>query len=991
MTLHADFETFSLSDLTEVGAYRYAESPSTEILLLAVASETEGPFLWVNPLWRQALASDPRADELIARASQDPDCLIYAHNAGFERAVSMYVDGPLSFMRQRPHNWRCTAAMCRKAAIPDSLEKSTAYLGLSAQKDTRGKALIRMFSMLQTKGKQKGQRIKPTDAPDAFKEFGDYCLQDVRAEMELHQKLKPFELKGTTLDTFLLDITINDRGIPVNVAALRNAKVIVDDLTSDLHAKFQALTGLAPTQKQAVKDWLGERGCALDDMKGDTVKAALKGSTGLVAEVLGLYLELNYSAVKKVESMLDCVNRDGRVRGTLLYHGASTGRWSGRLIQPQNFKKPTIKSTGLAYQMLCDGASSEDLDLLFGNPLEAIASSVRHFIDAGEPILDADYAGIEARIVCWLAGQEDALQRFRDGVDSYKVLAAMVYNMSVADIANPSPERDLGKEGVLGGGFGMGAGKFFARCHQKGLTFVTQDLADRTVAGFRAMHPEVVKLWYAVDKAARRSIAQPGTRFNVGDKLSFICQHVAGKLFMFMRLPSGRSIAYAEPKVEILPPGKVRRPYDDEPQITFYGKPPDSAIWCRVKTYGACLVENCLAGDTLILSKSRGWIRLDSLESDQLWDGQEWVSHRGLISKGEHITLDVHGVRATPDHLFMDGDSWVKAETARHCKSVVINSDNETNIPVQSPPFTPVGSNESTLRLDDRTPPSGVGRKDLLGSPLRLWTEDRQSRLGSSTEEADWLRLRLSCNEGVDVREDVESQDEPPPLVRGVVFDETSVPVSDASCVAQLRRSRDHGLPRVVRFIRELLAGYGARMAEGLGLGSDQQRGGVLGEQLSLDYPQGELPQQAQQRGEPCNERPMRQIRHKGEYATISPKGWVAGAAGLYHATESAEHVYDIRNCGPRFRFVVKSPATGCVMIAHNCTQAVAADLMSHGACNAERANYRTFTLIHDQSLCHKTANQTPAEFVKLLTDLPHWAKGLPLAAECKVQPYYRK
>lgn len=657
MILHCDYESFSETDLTEVGAYRYAESSTTEILLLAVASETEGPFLWVNPLWRQALASDPRADELIARASQDPDCLVYAHNAQFERAVSMYVDGPLSFMRQRPHNWRCTAAMCRKAAIPDSLDKSTAYLGLSAQKDTRGKTLIRMFSMLQTKGKLKGQRIKPTDAPDAFKEFGDYCLQDVRAEMELHQKLKPFELKGATLDTFLLDITINDRGIPVNVAALRNAKVIVDDLTADLHAKFQALTGLAPTQKQAVKDWLAERGCELENMQGDTVKAALKGSTGLVAEVLGLYLDLNYSAVKKVESMLDCVNRDGRVRGTLLYHGASTGRWSGRLIQPQNFKKPTIKNTDLAYKMLCECASSEDLDLLFGNPLEAIASSVRHFIDAGEPILDADYAGIEARIICWLAGQEDATARFYNGEDSYRAMGSVIYNKPANEIT--PDERQLSKCVVLGAGFGMGPTKFLATCHQWGLTWVTPELSARSIEAFRAMYHKVVKLWRDCETAARRAIAQPGTRFNVEDKTSFIVSHVAGKQFMFMRLPSGRSIAYAEPKLEPDP----RNPERD--QITYYGKPQGSVIWCRISTYSGKLVENCVQG--------------------------------------------------------------------------------------------------------------------------------------------------------------------------------------------------------------------------------------------------------------------------------------------------------------------------------------IAADLMSHGACNAERANYRTFTLIHDQSLCHKAANQTPAEFVKLLTDLPHWAKGLPLAAECKIQPYYRK
>lgn len=586
MILHADYETFSESDLTEVGAYRYAEDATTEILMLSVASETEGPFLWVNPKWRTALASDPRADELIARASQDPDLLVYAHNAQFERAVTMYVDGPLSFMRATPERWRCTAALCRKAAIPSSLEKASEYLGLSAQKDANGKKLIKLFSM-PPKG---GGRYPPSQEPEKFRQFGEYCLQDVRAETELHRKLAPFELKGSTLDTFLLDITLNDRGIPVNLPALRNAKGIIDGITSETQAKFFQLTGLMPTQKQAVKEWLAKLGCVLEDMQGPTIAAALKEELNLSRAVLELYSELNYSAVKKVDAMLECANADGRVRGTLLYHGAATGRWSGRGIQPQNFKKPTIKNTALVYKMLGEGTSAPDLDLMFGNPLEAIASSIRHFIDAGEPILDADYAGIEARLVNWVAGQEDALELFRSGADAYKVMAAIIYNCQPDQIKDGSQERQLGKTAELGCGYQMGADKFLATCHQWGLTFVTPDLAQRAVQGYRALHDKVVQLWYACDNAARKAILQPGVRFNVGDKLSFIVNTVAGKQFLFMRLPSGRSISYAEPKLE----ADSKMP--DRMNITFYGQIPGSVIWGRVKTYGGKIVENAIQG-----------------------------------------------------------------------------------------------------------------------------------------------------------------------------------------------------------------------------------------------------------------------------------------------------------------------------------------------------------------------------------------------------------
>ena len=585
MILHCDYETFSTTDLVEDGAYRYSEDPTTEILLLAVASDTAGPFLWVNPKWRSALASDPRADELIALARQDPDLLAWAHNCQFERAVTMYVDGPLNFMRDRPHQWRCTQALCRKAAIPPSLEKSTEYLGLASQKDSNGKKLIKLFSMPQ----KDGSRVLPSDKPEEFRQFGDYCLQDVRAEQELHRKLAAFELKGTTLDTFLLDITLNDRGVPVNLPALRNAKKIIDQRTGELHFKFQALTGLAPTQKAAVQAWLLPHGIQLENMQGTTIAAALKTApAGTARTALELYSELNYSAVKKVDAMLDSANADGRVRGTLLYHGASTGRWSGRGIQPQNLKKPTIKNTDLAYKMLCEGTDADSLDLLFGNPLEAIASSIRHFIDAGSPMMDADYAGIEARIVCWLAGQEDALQRFRNGEDSYRAMGSVIYNKPAADIT--PDERQLSKCVVLGAGYGMGPDKFLATCHQWGLKWVDKDLASRSIEAFRASYGKVRQFWYDCDKAARRALMQPGTRFNVGDKVSFIVSTTAGKQFMLLLLPSGRSISYAEPKLE------ADLTYPDRINLTYYGQGTTSVNWCRVKIYGGKWVENITQG-----------------------------------------------------------------------------------------------------------------------------------------------------------------------------------------------------------------------------------------------------------------------------------------------------------------------------------------------------------------------------------------------------------
>jgi DNA polymerase len=602
---HVDYETFSTSELSDVGAYRYAEDASTEILMLAIAQGDSEPYLWLPPRWREAFPDlhDIEAEGLLLELRDTPDAIVVAHNAQFERAITMYADTPLSFfMRERPKQWRCTAAMARRAAVPDSLEKCGEYLDVEAKKDSRGKTLIRKFSMLQTAGKRKGERVLPTEEPQAFREFAAYCLQDVRTEQAIHKALKPFELVGPdVLDTFLLDIHLNDRGIPVNLPALRNARRIVDDLMANRTTEFVALTGLQPTQREAVKGWLAAKGVVLEDMQGDTLAEAVK-RIDLAPDALRcleLYSELRFAAVKKVHTMLDSANADGRVRGTLLYHGAGTGRWSGRGMQPQNFKKPTIKHLKGAFEMLEKGCTADDLDMLYGAPLEVISSCIRNFITA---TLDADYNAVEPRILVWLAGQEDALERWRKfdamveklgkvdtpdlaAVEPYRVQAGVIYNVSPRTLHKDGTERQLGKQTTIGCGYQMSGPKFLTTCHNYNLMFVDEALANRSVESYRASHPKVVQLWWDCDTAAKRAFAQVGRRFSAGDKLSFQCRMVAEKLFLFMRLPSGREIAYPDPKIETDPQ------YGRE-NITYYGAIPGKAIWGRVKMYGGKWVEN---------------------------------------------------------------------------------------------------------------------------------------------------------------------------------------------------------------------------------------------------------------------------------------------------------------------------------------------------------------------------------------------------------------
>lgn len=595
---HLDYETYSAADLRNVGAYRYAADPSAEILMLAIAKDDGEPAIWVpeehDPLgYFDVGPAEALLDDL--SRSDEP---IYAHNAEFEAAITRY-RWKTQLRRKVPalNRWRCTAAMARRAAQPPSLAKCGEALGIEQQKDTRGSALIRKFCI----PKKDGTRLMPVDAFEDFIVFTEYCLQDVRAEQEIHDRLEAFDLVGEALQTYQLHLAINDRGIPVNVEALENAQVIIDEVVNRLGGEFLEITGgIRSTQGAKLLAWLQERGYPYENLQALTVEKAVgddswaSGHQGRLAwKALTVRQYLAFTATKKVASMLAC-QVDGRVHGTLLYHGAGPGRSSGRLVQPQNFKRPTFKDSGTAYDLICSGGTAGELELLFGNPLEALSSSIRHFIQLPDgDMLDADYAGIEARIVCWLAGQEDALHDFREydagrGPNAYEIMASSIFDIPISAIDKDGIERFIGKQTVLGCGFGMGAAKFVITCANFGVT-IPEEMGEKAVGIFRSVRHKVVQLWRDCENAARNAIKCPGKWFLAGPKLKFAVTTAGGIEYLVMKLPSGRRIVYPQPAIEM-------REGRNRSQITFFGQIPHKVAWGRISTYGGKLVENATQG-----------------------------------------------------------------------------------------------------------------------------------------------------------------------------------------------------------------------------------------------------------------------------------------------------------------------------------------------------------------------------------------------------------
>jgi DNA polymerase len=654
MAFHIDYETYSTADLPSVGSWRYAFDPSTEILCMAIAHGDDEPALWLPAPYRPTDYDPAPADSLLNRLvnSDEP---VYAHNVGFEFPITEALwEKTTGLSPIAVHRWRCTAAMARKAALPHSLAKCAAKLGLAQQKDSKGSALIRKFSMPQ----KDGRRIKPKDDPEAFKVFCEYCVQDVRVEQEIHQKLKAFELTGFQLEVFQADLLMNQRGIPINLDAVRNAKKIVDEASTEAVTEFKALTGLDPTQVIAFREWLAQRGVDVPDLRAETIDELLDSdeleADGDAGRALELRRRVSFAATKKLDAFEAYAGpHDNKVRGILMFYGAiRTGRWSSSGPQVQNAKKPKKalkKFTDAIYSDIKRGATAGELQLVYGNPIECVASCIRNFVDDGKPMLNADYSAIEARVLAWLAGEQWRIEVFKTH--------GMIYEASIAQmlgIAIDKVDEDLRQKGKLvelSCGFGGSIGALMKMGADKlGLPKeAMQDLIDK----WRAANPSIKSFWSKCEFAARSAIANPGQKYGVNGKAQFFCARTAGLNYLFVRLPSGRCLAYPEPKVE-----SVMASWGEPTEaITFFGQFRGKQAWGRVHTYGADIAQSITQGSSVDIMASglvqcqRARYEINALVHDEalayLKDGQDIETFCNLLTAlpewAEGLPLEAKG------------------------------------------------------------------------------------------------------------------------------------------------------------------------------------------------------------------------------------------------------------------------------------------------------------------------------------------------------------
>lgn len=332
-TIHLDFETRGTADLKKCGVHVYAAHSNTDAWCMAYAFD-DGPV----QIWKMG---QPFPVDL---AMEMDTATFVAHNAQFELALWNHCMVPR-------HGWpvlplertKCTMAMAYAMALPGSLENAAAALGLEVRKDMEGRAqMLRMASP---------RRVEPDgtlvwwNVPDRLERLYAYCRQDVEVERALEKRL--LDLPDSEWALWRLDQRINERGIQVDLPAIENAIQVVEHEKARLDREMKRVTGGRVTGCSKVAEllnWCKGQGVDIDGMAKADIKDALElpNLPDVVRQALQLRKEAAKSSTAKLKAMLAGANADGRVRGTMQYHGASTGRWAGRRLQPQNMVRPSL-------------------------------------------------------------------------------------------------------------------------------------------------------------------------------------------------------------------------------------------------------------------------------------------------------------------------------------------------------------------------------------------------------------------------------------------------------------------------------------------------------------------------------------------------------------------------------------------------------------------------------------------------------------------------
>jgi DNA polymerase len=621
MTYSIDFETRSHADLKEVGLDKYANCLSTEVLCIAFGTQPNN-----------VKVAAPRSGDLAQLLLHvEAGGKIAAWNAMFEYAIWNCVCVP-------KYGWpklkleQCVDTMAVAAAnnIPQSLEDAGAFLNANYQKDMVGKKLIQKLCKPNSKG------IFNND-PELLKQLFDYCAQDVRTEMAIGAILRP--LNDAEQAVWTLTQRINLRGVPVDPKELQNAVSAVEKAQREIDEECVKLTGCKPSERQKLLDWLNAQGAGLDDLTSETVSKMLQCSIHTrVKKALELRQDGSQTSVAKYSKMLE-VQRNGRIRNTLVYHGASTGRWASRGgLNLQNIARPTLSDEEI------ERCIPRVFDQATGSMGE-LSSLVRSAIKApdGKTFVDVDFSSIENRVGVWLADQKDKVEMFRRGLDEYKTFASQaLYRIPYEEVTKD--QRQIAKSAVLGAMFGQGAKGLVKYAEGMGVK-LSEPQAKTAVDTYRMSYSMVKDLWGACEFAASQAVETPGQPFAAGNK---IIMKVA-KDALWMKLPSGRLICWQRPKLEL-----VTTPWGAEKlSVTVHSQNTYTRAWTRNALIGSSIFQSAVQG-TARDFLANAMLKLDQANYEVINSVHDEVLLLVEEQNGESAMADVINIMTTPPSWALD-------------------------------------------------------------------------------------------------------------------------------------------------------------------------------------------------------------------------------------------------------------------------------------------------------------------------------------------------
>ena len=648
-TLHLDYETYSELDITKVGAFKYAMHGSTEVLMASWCFEDGYVQHW-------DATQAPMPDEL-ADALCDPSVIKKAFNATFEYLITQHVlKIPVDISE-----WRCVMAHAWSLSFSGGLAQVMKQIGFpeDRQKLASGRKLINRFSKPAPKN-HKADRYDRFSHPAEWQEFCDYKRQDTVAEHELDLWLSDYPMPEHEQKLWELDFKINERGVPVDLQLVDDVQALISREKARLKQELVNITGLEnPLSGPQFIQWLQWQGINTANLRKDTVANLLakEDLDSVVRHALVLRAQATKTSTAKFSAFKKAVCDDGRVRGMFQYAGAQrTKRWAGRIVQLHNLPQGRGVNNPAAVADTLDITPLDTLRDNYTDLMTLFSALVRPVICAppGRALAVSDLSSIESRVLGYLSGCKRINAIFAGGKDTYKDFAMELYRIRYEDVTKA--QRTFAKPPTLGCGYMLGAEGLIKYAESLGVS-MTFEQAQHAVNTYRETYPEVVAMWYWLVEAVTHCI-QHGSRFQ-----GYGVRIRRDDKFLFIDLPSGRSLSYYQPQIIWAVPPWGKKKVDEaaergefyEPElkqtISYMGLNSFTNQWQRITTHGGKLTENivqAVARDIL----AEGMVSADKADMDIILHVHDEIGVEYNIADGNTVLHELENIMSvTPDWL----------------------------------------------------------------------------------------------------------------------------------------------------------------------------------------------------------------------------------------------------------------------------------------------------------------------------------------------------